>query len=86
MAHPAVKDCAVIGVPDDKGRGCQRLLISLCQSVSPQALIQFRQGPLGSVKAPKEVEIVRAAATQRWAAVLKKEVRKKYWHAERMAS
>lgn len=89
MAHPAVKDCAVIGVPDDKWGEAVRAVIELRpgQSVAPQALIQFVKDRLGSVKAPKEVEIVAQLPRSAVGKVLKKEVRKKYWHAqERMVS
>jgi acyl-CoA synthetase (AMP-forming)/AMP-acid ligase II len=89
MAHPAVKDCAVIGVPDDKWGEAVRAVIELRpgQSVEPQALIQFVKDRLGSIKAPKEVEIVAQLPRSAVGKVLKKEVRKKYWHAqERMVS
>jgi acyl-CoA synthetase (AMP-forming)/AMP-acid ligase II len=89
MAHPAVKDCAVIGVPDDKWGEAVRAVIELRpnQSVEPQALVQFVKDRLGSVKAPKEVEIVAQLPRSAVGKVLKKEVRKKYWSAqERMVS
>ncbi|WP_198972863.1 AMP-binding protein [Xylophilus sp. ASV27] len=89
MAHPAVKDCAVIGVPDDKWGEAVRAVIELRagQSVEPQTLIQFVKDRLGSVKAPKEVEIVAQLPRSAVGKVLKKEVRKKYWHTqERMVS
>lgn len=89
MAHPAVKDCAVIGVPDDKWGEAVRAVIELRpdQSVEPQVLIQFVKDRLGSVKAPKEVEIVAQLPRSAVGKVLKKEVRKKYWSAqERMVS
>ena len=89
MAHPAVKDCAVIGVPDDKWGEAVRAVIELRpdQSVDPQALIQFVKDRLGSVKAPKEVDVVAQLPRSAVGKVLKKEVRKKYWSAqERMVS
>jgi len=89
MAHPAVKDCAVIGVPDDKWGEAVRAVIELRpgQFVEPQALIQFVKDRLGSVKAPKEVEIVAQLPRSAVGKVLKKEVRKRYWHTqERMVS
>ncbi len=89
MAHPAVKDCAVIGVPDDKWGEAVKAVIELRpgQSVEPQVLIQFVKARLGSVKAPKDVEIVAQLPRSTVGKVLKKEVRKKYWHAqERMVS
>ena len=89
MAHPAVNDCVVIGVPDDKWGEAVKAVIEVRpgQSVEPQALIQFVKDRLGSVKAPKDVEIVAQLPRSAVGKVLKKEVRKKYWNAqERMVS
>lgn len=89
MAHPAVKDCAVIGAPDAKWGEKVTAVIELRpgQSVTPEELIQFVKNQLGSVKAPKEVEIVEQLPRSTVGKVLKKEVRKKYWaHQERMVS
>jgi fatty-acyl-CoA synthase len=87
MAHPAVKDCAVIGVPDEKWGEAVKAVIELRpgQSVTPDDLIQFVKNQLGSVKAPKDVEIVEQLPRSSVGKVLKKEVRKKYWQdQERM--
>lgn len=89
MAHPAVKDCAVIGVPDEKWGEAVKAVIELRpgQSVTPQDLIGFVKERLGSVKAPKDVEIVEQLPRSTVGKVLKKEVRKKYWRGqERMVS
>jgi acyl-CoA synthetase (AMP-forming)/AMP-acid ligase II len=87
MAHPAVKDCAVIGVPDEKWGEAVKAVIELRpgQSVTPDDLIRFVKNQLGSVKAPKDVEIVEQLPRSSVGKVLKKEVRKKYWQdQERM--
>lgn len=89
MAHPAVKDCAVIGVPDKKWGEAVKAVIELRpnQSVTSEDLIQFVKSRLGSVKAPKDVEIVEQLPRSAVGKVLKKEVRKKYWQEqERMVS
>lgn len=89
MAHPAVKDCAVIGVPDEKWGEAVKAVIELRpnQSVAPEELIQFVKSRLGSVKAPKDIEIVDQLPRSTVGKVLKKEVRKKYWkNQERMVS
>lgn len=89
MAHAAVKDCAVIGVPHDKWGEAVQAVVELRpeQSVTPDELIAFVKGRLGSVKAPKDIEIVAQLPRSSVGKVLKKEVRKKYWHdQERMVS
>ena len=89
MAHPAVKDCAVIGVPHEKWGEAVKAVIELRpnQSVTPDDLIQFVKDRLGSVKAPKDIEIVQELPRSAVGKVLKKEVRKKYWQSqERMVS
>ncbi|MFG1817337.1 long-chain fatty acid--CoA ligase [Kribbella sp. NPDC049174] len=57
MAHPAVRDCAVIGQPDDKWG--ERVVAVVQQQpdaeIDPDELIAFVKGRIGSVKAPKEV-------------------------------
>lgn len=87
MAHPAVKDCAVIGVPDEKWGEAVKAVIEVRpdRTVEPADLIRFVKERLGSVKAPKDVEIVAQLPRSSVGKVLKKEVRKRYWqNRERM--
>ncbi|MCT9810783.1 AMP-binding protein [Acidovorax sp. Be4] len=89
MAHPAVKDCAVIGVPHEKWGESVKAVVELRpqQSLAPEELIAFVKNRLGSVKAPKDVEIVAQLPRSSVGKVLKKEVRKQYWQdQERMVS
>ncbi|WP_175779541.1 AMP-binding protein [Burkholderia anthina] len=84
MAHPAVKDCVVIGVPDEKWGEAVKAVIEVRpdQAVDPDELIQFVKARLGSVKAPKDVEIVSELPRSSVGKVLKKEVRKQYWQGQ----
>ncbi len=87
MAHPAVKDCVVIGVPDEKWGEAVKAVIEVRpdQAVDPAELIQFVKARLGSVKAPKDIEIVSELPRSSVGKVLKKEVRKRFWQGrERM--
>jgi fatty-acyl-CoA synthase len=84
MAHAAVKDCAVIGVPDEKWGEAVKAVVELRpdQLVKTDELIEFVKNRLGSVKAPKTVEIVAELPRSAVGKVLKKEVRKRYWQGQ----
>ena len=57
MAHDAVADCAVVGLPDDKwGERVEAAVqVRPGATVSPEELIAFTKERIGSVKAPKHV-------------------------------
>jgi fatty-acyl-CoA synthase len=58
MAHPDVRDCAVVGLPDDKWGERVTAVIELApgSTVSADDLVAFVKERLGSVKAPKQIE------------------------------
>jgi fatty-acyl-CoA synthase len=59
MEHPAVADCAVVGLPDEKWGERVTAVVQLRrgQQVSGAELSAFVKQRLGSVKAPKQVEV-----------------------------
>jgi fatty-acyl-CoA synthase len=59
LAHPAVQDCAVIGLPDDKWgeRVTAVLQLRPGQSVTADEMRGYVKERIGSVKAPKQVEV-----------------------------
>jgi acyl-CoA synthetase (AMP-forming)/AMP-acid ligase II len=59
MAHDAVRDCAVVGLPDDKWgeRVTAVLQLQPGAELDPAELIAFVKARIGSVKAPKQIEI-----------------------------
>ena len=59
MQHPAVQDCAVIGLPDDKWGERVTAIVQPRPgaTVDTAALIAFVKERIGSVKAPKQIEI-----------------------------
>ncbi|MDX2350387.1 MAG: AMP-binding protein [Porticoccus sp.] len=84
-AHPAVKDCAVIGVPHEKWGEQVTAVVELKNKncvPKEQEIIQYCKDKLGSVKSPKQVlfwdELPRSPVGK----VLKKEIRKFFWEKE----
>jgi fatty-acyl-CoA synthase len=77
MAHDAVRDCAVIGLPDDKWgeRVCAVVQLQPDAAVDGEELMAFVKKRLGSVKAPKQVEIWPDLPRSTVGKVLKTEIR-----------
>ncbi|WHU47387.1 long-chain fatty acid--CoA ligase [Gordonia sp. L191] len=59
MAHDAVRDCAVVGLPDDKWGERVTAVITTADGADLDTgeLIDFVKARIGSVKAPKQIEI-----------------------------
>ena len=77
LAHPAVLDCAVVGLPDDKW-GERVTASSSCRpghEVTAEEIRAFVKDRVGSVKAPKQVEIWPDLPRSRVGKVLKADVK-----------
>ena len=77
MAHDAVRDCAVIGLPDEKW-GERVTAVIQPQSgaeIDTDDLIAFVKQRIGSVKAPKQIEIWADLPRSAVGKVLKTEIR-----------
>ncbi len=75
--HADVMDCAVFGLPDDKWGEKVSAVVQLqtgC-TVKPDDLIAFVKTRIGSVKAPKQVEIWSELPRSKVGKVLKREIR-----------
>jgi acyl-CoA synthetase (AMP-forming)/AMP-acid ligase II len=75
MQHPAVKDCAVIGLPDDKWGERVTAVIEAGAGLEPEELIAFVKARIGSVKAPKQIEVWPELPRSKIGKILKAEVK-----------
>ena len=81
LAHPAVRDCVVVGIPHEKWGEAVLAVVELkpgCE-LDREELIARCKAELGSVKAPKAIEVVDTLPRSPVGKTLRRAVRAPYW-------
>jgi len=87
VTHPAVKDCAVVGVPDEKWGEAVTVVVELKaeQSVAAEEIIAYCRARLSPVKTPKKVEFWPELPRSPVGKVLRRKVREHFWQGRSRA-
>jgi acyl-CoA synthetase (AMP-forming)/AMP-acid ligase II len=79
--HPAVREVAVIGIPDAKWGESIKAVVSLNDGmkVSAEELISLCRDHIASYKKPKSVDFVDDLPKNNYGKIMKRELRTRYW-------
>jgi acyl-CoA synthetase (AMP-forming)/AMP-acid ligase II len=79
--HPAVRECAVIAVPDDHWGESVKAVVSVRDghSVTAQEILVLCESQLASYKRPRSVDFVDEFPKSSMGKILKRELKKRYW-------
>ncbi|NIU82373.1 MAG: hypothetical protein GWN17_02235 [Candidatus Korarchaeota archaeon] len=81
LRHPAVKEAAVIGIPDSEwGEGVHAIIVLKDgEMATEQEIINFCKKHMASYKKPKSIEFLKSLPVSAYGKILKRELRERYW-------
>jgi fatty-acyl-CoA synthase len=84
VAHPSVYEVAVVPVPDPRWGEIPKALVVLKPGAqaTEEELIEFCRSRISHYKAPRSVEFLESLPKTGTGKILKRDLRKKYWHGE----
>ena len=84
VQHPAVREVAVIGVPDAEWGEGIKAVVSIVPggAVTETELIDFCKDYIASYKKPKSVDFVDELPKNNYGKIVKRELRAKYWEGQ----
>jgi fatty-acyl-CoA synthase len=87
-AHPCVYEAVVIPVPDNQWGEVPKAVVATKPgaAVSDTELLDFCRARLSHYKCPRSIEFVDSLPKTGTGKLLKRELRKKYWTAEKSAA
>jgi acyl-CoA synthetase (AMP-forming)/AMP-acid ligase II len=81
IRHEAIREVAVIGIPDPKWGEAIKAVVALLPGVSAteEELISFCKNQIASYKKPKSVDFVDELPKNNYGKILKRDLRARYW-------
>ena len=81
IKHAAIREVAVIGIPDPKWGEAIKAVVSLLpgQSATEEDLISFCKNNIASYKKPKSVDFMDELPKNNYGKILKRDLRARYW-------
>ena len=81
VRHPAVREVAVIGIPDEEWGEAVKAVVSTVDGgeVTAEELIEFCRDHIASYKKPRSVDFVDELPRNNYGKIVKRELREAYW-------